>query len=1014
MTARTTRIALRLLRWVGALTGVYALSGFVLLPWLVERQGSTLLQERLGVQFTVERIAFNPFALQLTVEGLDMIDADGWRVISLERAFVNLQTDSLARRAFSFREVHLDGLHLSVRRYSEPDTNLGRLAQRWADSAAPVAGPDSVADDAEAALPRVMIADLQVRGTSLGLTDNVPRVPFVALIDALDFEIENLTTLPETSAGQTLSLTMGNGSRVDWRGTLSLSPLRSQGEIELRGPYPALIYEYLREQLPVRLVEGWLESRLDYSFALAADGGVQLLVDGLELSLSDLEVRERSSGAMLARLPRIALSGGALDLQARRVGLQSLRMEGFDLRPERFEDGSINVLRLLPPADTAAPDPVPAASSAGAAWSVQLEEAVLDGWRIGLVDRVPRQDVAVDLDLDARLRNLGNQEGVPFNVEAVVTASSGGTLRASGDVQVLPQVHASLELLLEALALPVLQPYIEGLTTIRLEEGQVALAGNLISAPGRLHYEGSAGLASLRIHDALQGETLFGLGALDLEAVNLEFVEELSLAIADLRLTQPYARIEIAADGSTNLDTIMIADTAAPEAAQAAPVSASPLPALLIERIRIDNASADFSDQSLPLPFAVLMTGLNGEISAMSTRSTEPARVRMEGQVDEFGLASIEGRLRPLAFNELTELTLQFRNLDIPALSPYVIKFAGRRIDDGAMDVDLAYQISNDQLQGDNALRLRDLVLGDEVPHPDALDLPLGLAVALLKDRNGVIDLEVPVTGDLGNPQFNYGGVIRSALANIIRNIVSAPFRFLANLVGGADDDNIGLIAFQPGRADLAPPEREKLLTLASALTERPQLQLNLDGAYHVPEDTRVLQEQFLDRRLDAALAQAQALRIEQARGAANPDGQDAARNARPVSAGDETPEVTRRSVLEEFYRAANLRVADEATVDEALAALQLAHTVPVTDAAPAVLDELAYTEALRRALLPVEPVSEADLVALANARIQAIAVQLALRDPALAMRMNAGSAVAVPALQDGWVGLALALEARP
>jgi len=997
MFARSTRIALRSLRWFIALAAIYAAAGFLLLPWLAERQIAVLLQDRLGVQFKVDDISFNPFALQLTVERLDMIDADGWRVLSLERAFINLQADSLVQSAFSFREVHVDGLHFSMRRYNNVDNNLSRLAQRWSAGAAPAVPQSAVEGVPDSVLPRVLIADLSVQGASLGLTDNVPTVPYIALIDALDFQVENLSTLPESPAGQTLSLTMGNGSRVDWRGSLSLAPLRSQGEVQLRGPYPALVYEYLREQLPVRLAGGWLESQFNYTFALADDGGAQLAVDGLQLNLSDLDIHERHSGALLARMPEIALSGGSFDLGDRSAGVQSLRLGGFDLRPERFEDGGVNVLQLFPAANTADQGPVGqgAVPPVAAPWSLRLDELVLDSWQVGLTDRVPVQDVVVGLGIEARLSNLVNQPGVPFTVETVVNVSSGGTLRASGEVTVLPQLDASLELLVEALALPVVQPYIEGLANIALEEGRVGLEGNLLSGPGRLRYEGSVGVEALLIRDTLQGESLFRVGALDVSALALDMADETRLTIGDLRVSEPYARIEIAADGSTNLGSIMVAGPAA-DANSAVPretvadALAEPLPALQIERIRIDNASADFSDRSLPLPFAVLMTRLNGEISAISTRSTEPARVRLEGQVGEFGLASIEGRLRPLAFNELTEIALQFRNLDIPTLSPYVIKFAGRRIDDGAMDVDLAYEIADNQLSGDNALRLRDLVLGDEVQHPDALDLPLGLAVALLKDRNGVIDLEVPVTGDLGNPQFSYGGIIRTALANIIRNVVTAPFRFLANLVGGAQDADIGVIAFLPGRTDLAPPERENLLTLARALTERPQLQLSLSGGYHQSEDTRMLQEQFLDRRVDAALA---------------PEAE--------VEAADAAPVPTRRSVLEGFYRAADLRVAGEATVDEALAALQSGHSLPEADNAPAALDELAYTEALRRALLPVEPVAESDLVALANERIQTIAVELAVSDPALGTRLNAGDVQVVAEVEGGWIPLALALDAE-
>lgn len=693
-----------------------------------------------------------------------------------------------------------------------------------------------------------------MQGASIGLTDKVPTVPYVALVDAQDIQIENLTTLPDSAAGQSLSLTMGNSSRLDWRGSLSLAPLQSSGEIALRGPYPALIYDYLREQLPVRLAGGWLESRLDYDFALADDGGVVLSASDLQLSLSELDVRERAGNALLARLPELSLEGGTFDLGAREFSLQSARLAGVELHPERFEDGQVNFLQVLPAAAEAPVTPPTPAPASAAPWTLRLDDLQLVDWQVHARDRVPATDVALTLSLEARLRNLAN-------------------------------------------------------------------------TPGNVFYQGSVALRDLRIDDTLQDEEVFRLGELALQGVSLEMAQQTSVTISDLQLREPYACIEIEADGSTNLGALL----PAPQARQGTAANAA------------SDAGADFSDASLPLPFAVLMTGLNGEISAMSTRSSEPARVRLEGQVDEFGLASIEGRLRPLAFQELTELDLQFRNLDVPSLSPYVIKFAGRRIDDGAMDVDLSYTIAANQLQGENALRLRDLVLGDEVPHPDAMDLPLGLAVALLKDRNGVIDLEVPVTGDLGHPEFNYGSVIRTALGNIIRNIVTAPFRFLSSLVGGADD---------------------------AAL------------------DTPQLQQQFLDRRVDEVLAQAAAAAV--------------------------VPAPTRRSVLEGFHRAADLRLQGGATVDESLAALQASFTREATDSAPATLDELAYNEALRRALLPVEPVSEADLAALADARAQAVVTQLATAEPPLVGRIRMLDAAPVSAQADGWLPLALELSARP
>jgi hypothetical protein len=356
----------------------------------------------------------------------------------------------------------------------------------------------------------------------------------------------------------------------------------------------------------------------------------------------------------------------------------------------------------------------------------------------------------------------------------------------------------------------------------------------------------------------------------------------------------------------------------------------------------------------------------------------------LEGQVDEYGLASITGRVRPLDYAALTEIDLTFSNLNIPTLSPYVIKFAGRVIDDGALDADLAYRINEGQLSGDNRMVMRDLELGERVEHPDALDIPLGLAVALLKDRNGVIDLEVPVTGDLQNPQFSYGSVIRTALGNIIRNIVSSPFRFLANLVGGDEEADIGVIEFAPGRADLQPPEREKLSQLADALLQRPQLSIGVMGRYAFTADSRALQELFFDERFGSQL---QAMQEQ-----------------------DDTsaPGLLRRELLERFSVE---QAQDSEPSDAYLQGLRQEYT-SVDSAGVEQFDDLAYEQALRRELIEQEEVSTEDLEQLARERVDAIASALSTLDPSLASRVQVLPAQQDTELNNERVPLALELSA--
>ncbi|MES3008012.1 MAG: DUF748 domain-containing protein [Pseudomonadota bacterium] len=1013
-----TRLKARLCSWrlwgsVAGVLVVYSLLGFMVVPWVIERQLSGLLQERLGVQMTVEDIQLNPWALTFSIAGLDLIDADDRRVLSLQRAFVNLQTNSLSQRAWSIKELHVSGLHGSLRRYSATDSNIARLASRWSATAIPA--PEPLPPAEPGALPRLLIADLRIEDTSLALTDDVQSPPFFTSIDDLDFTVENLSTLPDARAPETLSLIMGNGSQLHWTGSVSVNPLHSEGELRLVGPYVDLAYSYLRSALPVRLTGGWLEAGFQYDVALPAQGGFEAAINNFDASLSDLQITDPGNGTRLASVPLLAVEGGALRWAERSVTLERLLLNGVDLRPERAADGIINFMSLVPGAEQTASAPVStsgvAASSAVAAspvsapaapaapWLIRANQLALQNWTIGLVDHVPAGGpVAVELRVEATLNGLSNQPQTPVTVAALVDLSSGGSLRAGGVLNILPQVDFNGELVLAGLALPVIQPYVAPFANISVDSGLFGVTGDLTVAPGNLRFAGSVALDDIAVTDTVERESLLGLGGLAIESLTVAAGEQLQIDIGDIHIREPYARVEIEQDGANNIARVLIpqesATTTLTEDSADEAVAQELLP-ITVQNITIENGSADFSDESLPLPFAVHMAGLAGEVSALSTRSTEPARVRLEGQVDEYGLVTIGGQLRPLAPAELTEIDLRFRNLDIPSMSPYIIKFAGRRIADGDLDVDLSYRIHDGQLSGDNALVMRDLVLGEEVPHPDALDLPLGLAVALLKDRNGVIDLEVPVSGDINSPEFNYGQVIRRALANIITNIVTSPFRLLANLIG-SDDEELGAINFMPGRADLAPPERETLVSLAGALQQRPQLLLKINGVYAESEDTVALREQFLERRIEEVLV----LPVD---GAASADN------------SDETAPLTRASVLEGFYMTAQQGLDQEVTQGQTAAAflqqLRIQHTRAATNGEPEQLDELAYSSALRRELLPLEPVSEQDLQTLGQARAAAVLEQLTAVDPTLTDRAQLTGVVAEGTMEEGWLAMELEVD---
>jgi hypothetical protein len=347
----------------------------------------------------------------------------------------------------------------------------------------------------------------------------------------------------------------------------------------------------------------------------------------------------------------------------------------------------------------------------------------------------------------------------------------------------------------------------------------------------------------------------------------------------------------------------------------------------------------DFTDLNLPIPFSALVKPMQGSVSAITSGSPTPARIELDGDVNEYGAATIRGSLDVFDPRHLMDLEFDFRNIEMPNLTPYTVKFAGREIAEGSLDVDLSWSIRDGQLEAVNRMVINDLKLGDKVESPGAMSLPLDLAVALLTDTQGRIDLEVPVSGDLNDPQFRYAPLVFRALGNVLGKIVTAPFRFLASLLGGgAEETDLEFVGFLAGDAALQGPEAEDLGKLAEALAQRPELALQVGAAYDEERDGRALRQQ----RLDVAISG----RFEA--------GEGSGKDGDPV-----------RLIMEAMYA--------EAAGPEAPDALQAEHTSTPQGSDQPVLDETRYLEALRAELLELQDIDPQQLRLLGMERASSV-----------------------------------------
>jgi uncharacterized protein involved in outer membrane biogenesis len=569
----------------------------------------------------------------------------------------------------------------------------------------------------------------------------------------------------------------------------------------------------------------------------------------------------QSGSQQVASLQRAALVNAGLKLADKQLDIEAVELSGakttvsLDRRKMLNWAGILKKAAGAPAADSGKSD-----ARTEAPFDMKLARLAVDGIEVGIVDRSPNRPVRLDVARGfVTLKDLSLDMNKAVPLDAGFSLRQGGRFTASGSV-VPGKSSGSLNLRLVSLPLKPFAPYVNQVARLNLHSGAASTRGRLtFSRPRsdvRLDYRGGFAVDDLAITEEETEEAFLGWKKLSSNTLRFRLNPN-RLSMNELVAQNPFGKVIIFEDKSINLKRILRTSATEQAAEKPAAKSGKPEPAdafpLAIERLRIIGANAEFADLSLPQQFGTRMHDLTGVVSGLATDAKTTALVELDGKVDDYGSARVRGSVQPFRATDFTDLKLTFRNLEMANLTPYSGKFAGRRIDSGKLSVDLEYKIKQRQLAGENKFVINKLKLGERIDSPDAMKLPLDLAIALLEDSNGIIDLDLPISGSLDDPQFSYGKIIWKAIVNVLTKLVTAPFRVLGKLLGISSEKLEG-VTFDPGSSTLLPPEQEKLKTLAEAMAKRPALTLTLEPGYDPESDRRALQEQAMRREAAAGI----------------------------------------------------------------------------------------------------------------------------------------------------------------
>ena len=614
----------------------------------------------------------------------------------------------------------------------------------------------------------------------------------------------------------------------------------------------ALAFEDRTAPAPLTAAVG--QARLKAALDIEAGGTTNLRATGIEAGLSAITAGNK--GESLVRIGDMAIAGGEIDASARTAKVASISVSNGKLKLVRDKAGHINLLDLVPgPGAVATPV---AKGKQDPAWKASVGEVNLTKFTAEVQDQESGQALGVQ-DFTAKLAGLSSDPARPVAFDAGFTLREGGKFLFKG--QAFP-ARQSLEsgIKVEKLSLKPVQPVLSRQINLKLADGTLSAQGKVSIAPAdgkapRLRFVGGGDVANLKLDE--EGGEVFAAWKSVAAADLVLTVQPNRLEVPELRVEGLNAKLLINADRSLNATRLLVqpagasAGVPAPAAPSTAPAAQAPDPfPISVRRLRVVNARLEFADLSLRPQFGAKIHDLNGIVNGLSTDTATRSQIELDGRVDEFGLARIRGEMNPFAPKNNTDVSVVFRNIDLVSASTYSMKFAGYRIASGKISLDLNYKVRDSRLEGKNSVVLDQLTLGEKVDSPDATNLPLELALAILKDSDGKIALDLPVSGSLDDPQFSYGAVIWKAVLNVITRIVTAPFRALGALFG-ISGDKLGVIDFDAGSAKLLPPEREKLKQVATVLAKRTQLRLAVPGQYNEAVDSAALRARAL--RLELA-----------------------------------------------------------------------------------------------------------------------------------------------------------------
>lgn len=841
---------------------IYSISGFFILPYYAKKIATEKLSVQLGRAVNLESIRFNPYTFTIVINNFEIKEADGQATfISFNKLYVDTKLISLFKGGPVIGEVKLEKPYVHMIRTNMNTYSFSPLVDRLRST-------QEATVSEKPSKPLVFsLSNIQIKDGDIVFDDRLAAAKHE--IKQIDLSIPFISNLPayvDTFVQPSLrALIDGKQVIINGASKIFSDSRETSLDIALKDIDIPKHLAYAPVQPKIKVLSGKLDIMMRLTYHEYTKHAPVLALTG-ETRIRDIGISTREKGSQFINIPLLSVKDILFDLEGRKIDIGAVTTEKGRLTISRLKNGRMNINPLLESSPAAPPQRIAEEKNAAAPWTIALKSFVVDDYTVKIADQSLVEPFGATISaIQFKAQNISTEKNTKGTVALSFRIDQGGSASANGDLTPDP-FAADLAAKVDDVRLKLLQPYLAGRTQVLLADGLLTASGSLIvgrknAEELRASVSGRLSIKRFSLLDKKNAEDLFKWNALFVRGIEARSAP-LSLRIGEIALSNFSSQITMNEDRTINLLEAFKPETPdsnnvaprqeaikkwAPEAdrqLQSHPYS------VRIDKIIFKGGTVNFTDRSIKPRFTSNLSEISGNVSGLSSEQNILGVFELSGKYNESAPLEITGKVNPLRNDLYVDLKADFKDMDLTSLSPYSGHYAGYTIQKGNLSFQLQYLINKNKLDAKNNIFLDQFTFGDHVQSLDATSLPVRLAVALLKDRNGEIKLDIPVSGELRDPKFSVQGVILKVIVNLLEKAATSPFALLGAIFGS--NEQLGYAEFKAGSAALTTDTIKKLDILEKALHDRPALKMDIIGNADPEKDRDGLKQSLLLIRIKA------------------------------------------------------------------------------------------------------------------------------------------------------------------